>query len=81
MFAHNVFTVEFLWGRLPLYIAAIYPMMATVAFEIVRSLGVFRHYGTVIGAVYVGFIHHAFYEIFDHLARSCVGGNGHWTTR
>ncbi|MEZ0367388.1 hypothetical protein ACAG26_27345 [Mycobacterium sp. pUA109] len=67
MFAHNVFTVDFLWGRLPLYIVAIYPMMATVAFEIVRSLGIFRRYGTVIGAVCVGFVHHAFYEIFDHL--------------
>ena len=67
MFAHNVFTVEFLWGRLPLYIVAIYPMMATVAFEIVRRLGVFRRYGTLVGAVCVGFVHHAFYEIFDHL--------------
>ncbi|MGP4054272.1 hypothetical protein ACTWP6_05525 [Mycobacterium sp. 4D054] len=67
MFAHNVFTVEFLWGRLPLYIIAIYPMMATVAFEIVRTLGVFRRYGTLVGAVCVGFVHHAFYEIFDHL--------------
>ena len=67
MFAHNVFTVDFLWGRLPLYIVAIYPMMATVAFEIVRGLGVFRRYGTLIGAVCVGFVHHAFYEIFDHL--------------
>ncbi|ADT98987.1 MULTISPECIES: hypothetical protein [Mycolicibacterium] len=67
MFAHNVFTVEFLWGRLPLYIVAIYPMMATVAFEIVRNLGVFRRYGTLVGAVCVGFVHHAFYEIFDHL--------------
>ncbi|PQD98450.1 hypothetical protein CYL16_22290 [Mycobacterium sp. EPG1] len=67
MFAHNVFTVEFLWGRLPLYIVAIYPMMATVAFEIVRGLGVFRRYGTLVGAVCVGFVHHAFYEIFDHL--------------
>lgn len=67
MFAHNVFTVDFLWGRLPLYIVAIYPMMATVAFEIVRSLGVFRRYGVVVGAVCVGFVHHAFYEIFDHL--------------
>lgn len=67
MFAHNVFTVEFLWGRLPLYIVAIYPMMATVAFEIVRTLGVFRRYGTFVGAVCVGFVHHAFYEIFDHL--------------
>lgn len=67
MFAHNVFTVDFLWGRLPLYIVAIYPMMATVAFEIVRCLGVFRRYGTLVGAVCVGFVHHAFYEIFDHL--------------
>lgn len=67
MFAHNVFSVDFLWGRLPLYIIAIYPMMATVAFEIVRILGVFRRYGTFIGAVCVGFVHHAFYEIFDHL--------------
>ncbi len=27
MFAHNVFTVDFMWGRLPLYIVAIYPLM------------------------------------------------------
>lgn len=67
MFAHNVFTVEFLWGRLPLYIIAIYPLMATLAFEIVRMLGVFRRYGVFLGAVCVGFVHHAFYEIFDQL--------------
>ncbi|MGV0626293.1 DUF7802 domain-containing protein [Mycolicibacter minnesotensis] len=67
MFAHNVFTVEFLWSRLPLYIIAIYPMMATISFEIVRTLGVFRRYGAIVGAVCVGFVHHAFYEIFDHL--------------
>lgn len=65
MFAHNVFTVDFLWGRLPLYIIAIYPMMATVAFEIVRTLGVFRRYGVLVGAACVGLVHHAFYEIFD----------------
>ncbi|MEO6793883.1 MAG: hypothetical protein ABI253_15525 [Mycobacterium sp.] len=67
MFAHNVFSVDFLWGRLPLYIVAIYPMMATVAFEIVRILGVFRRYGVIVGGICVGFVHHAFYEIFDHL--------------
>ncbi|MFC8525844.1 hypothetical protein [Nocardia sp. NPDC057227] len=67
MFAHNVFTVDFLWGRLPLYIVAIYPLMATLAFEIVRMLGVFRRYGVLLGAVCVGFVHHAFYEIFDHI--------------
>ncbi|MFF1390174.1 DUF7802 domain-containing protein [Rhodococcus erythropolis] len=67
MFAHNVFTVDFMWGRLPLYIIAIYPLMATLAFEIVRMLGVFRKYGPLLGAVCVGFVHHAYYEIFDHL--------------
>ncbi|MBS9535271.1 hypothetical protein KIH27_16915 [Mycobacterium sp. M1] len=67
MFAHDLFTVDFLWGRLPLYIVAIYPMMATVAFELVRILGVFRRYGVLVGAICVGFVHHAFYEIFDHL--------------
>ncbi|WP_405182999.1 hypothetical protein OG225_19445 [Nocardia sp. NBC_01377] len=67
MFAHNVFTVEFLWGRLPLYIVAIYPLMATLAFETVRSLGVFRRYGVLVGAVCVGFVHHGFYEVFDHI--------------
>ncbi|MGQ4601079.1 hypothetical protein [Nocardia sp. R6R-6] len=67
MFAHNVFTVDFLWGRLPLYIIAIYPLMATLAFEIVRMLGVFRRYGVLVGAACVGFVHHVFYEIFDHL--------------
>jgi hypothetical protein len=67
MFAHNVFTLDFLWGRLPLYIVAVYPMMATVAFEIVRMLGIFRRYGVLLGAVCVGFVHHVFYEIFDQL--------------
>ncbi|MGK8523925.1 hypothetical protein ACRS6B_21325 [Nocardia asteroides] len=67
MFAHNLFTVEFLWGRLPLYIIAIYPFMATVAFEIVRMLGVFRRSGVLVGSACAGFVHHAFYEIFDHL--------------
>ncbi|CAM3700248.1 DUF7802 domain-containing protein [Tsukamurella ocularis] len=67
MFAHNLFTVEFLWGRLPLYIVAIYPLMATMSFEIVRMLGVFRRCGIVLGACTVGLVHGAFYEIFDHL--------------
>ncbi|WP_040783253.1 hypothetical protein [Nocardia pneumoniae] len=67
MFAHNVFTVDFLWGRLPLYIIAIYPLMATLAFEIVRMLGVFRRHGVLVGSVCAGFVHHAFYEIFDHI--------------
>ena len=39
VFAHNVFTVQFLFERLPLYIVALYPAVVTLALEIVRSLG------------------------------------------
>jgi hypothetical protein len=67
VFAHNVFTVEFLYDRLPLYIVALYPALATLAFEIVRVMGVFRRQGILVGAGCVGFVHHCFYEVFDHL--------------
>ncbi|OMC41367.1 hypothetical protein A5740_23145 [Mycobacterium sp. GA-1841] len=67
VFAHNIFTVQFLYDRLPLYIVALYPAMATLAYEIVRSLGIFRARGAIIGSVCVGFVHNLFYEVFDHL--------------
>jgi len=67
VFAHNAFTVQFLFDRLPLYIVALYPAMITLAYEIVRSLGVFRDRGIVVGAVCVGFVHLCFYEVFDQL--------------
>jgi hypothetical protein len=67
VFDHNVFTVQFMYERLPLYIVALYPAVTSLAFEIVRVLGVFRARGVLIGAVCVGFVHHCFYEIFDQL--------------
>lgn len=67
VFAHNVFTVDFLFDRLPLYIVALYPAVITLAFEIVRGLGIFRDRGVIVGAICVGFIHHCFYEVFDQL--------------
>jgi hypothetical protein len=67
VFDHNVFTVQFLYERLPLYIVALYPAVTTLSFEIVRSLGTFRRHGLVVGAVCVGFVHHCFYEVFDQL--------------
>lgn len=73
VFAHNVFTVQFLFDRLPLYIVALYPAVVSLAFEIVRGLGVFRDRGVVIGAICVGFVHHCFYEVFDQL-----GPQRHW---
>lgn len=67
IFVHNEFTVQFLWGRLPLYIVAIYPVMAFLAYELVRVLGVFERRGPLTSALTVGFVYHVFYEVFDHV--------------
>jgi hypothetical protein len=67
VFAHNAFTVQFLFERLPLYIVALYPAVMTLAYEIVRALGVFRDRGIVVGAICVAFVHHCLYEVFDQL--------------
>lgn len=66
-FVHNVFTVEFFYDRMPLYIVALYGAVPMLAYEIVRALGVFQRFGLLAGALSVGMAHSAFYEIFDHL--------------
>lgn len=67
IFAHNIFSVQFMWDRLPLYIIAIYPALSSLAYEVVRVLGIFRYRGALIGSVAVAFVCQVFYEIFDHL--------------
>ncbi len=67
IFAHNIFTVQFMWDRLPLYIVACYPAFSQLAYELVRVLGVFRHRGPLLGSVAVAFVCQVFYEIFDQL--------------
>ena len=67
IFAHNIFTVQFMWDRLPLYIIAIYPALTQLAYELVRVLGIFRHRGALVGSVAVAFVCHVFYEIFDQI--------------
>ena len=67
IFAHNEFTVQFMYDRLPLYIVAFYPAISALAYEIVRSLGIFGRRGALVGAVCVAFISQLFYEIFDQL--------------
>ncbi|MDX1511978.1 MAG: hypothetical protein R3249_11565 [Nitriliruptorales bacterium] len=67
IFVHNEFTVQFMWGRLPLYIVAIYPVMVTLAYEVVRQAGVFARRGPFVSAITVGFVYHVFYEFFDHV--------------
>ena len=67
IFAHNVFTVQFMWDRLPLYIIAIYPALSQLVYEVVRVMGVFKHRGALVGSVLVAFVCQVFYEIFDQL--------------
>ncbi|MBB5857854.1 hypothetical protein ACFQ05_19785 [Amycolatopsis umgeniensis] len=67
IFAHNRFSVQFMADRLPLYIVAFYPMISQLAYELVRSLGIFRARGALIGSVAVAFACQVFYEVFDHL--------------
>jgi hypothetical protein len=67
IFAHNEFTVQFMYDRLPLYIVAFYPAMTALAYEVVRAFGVFARRGAAVGAVCVAFVAQVFYETFDHL--------------
>jgi hypothetical protein len=67
IFAHNEFTVQFMYDRLPLYIVAFYPAIITLAYELVRGLGIIATRGPAVGAVAVAFVAQVFYEIFDHL--------------
>ncbi len=66
IFAHNQFSVQFMWDRLPLYIVAFYPAFSQLAYELVRSLGIFRR-GALTGSVAVAFTCQLFYEVFDHI--------------
>ncbi|RNL79013.1 hypothetical protein [Nocardioides marmorisolisilvae] len=67
IFAHNIFSVQFMWDRLPLYIVACYPAFSTLAYETVRVLGIFKHRGALVGSIAVAFVCQVFYEIFDQL--------------
>ncbi len=67
IFSHNVFTVQFMYDRLPLYIVAFYPAISQLAYELVRALGVFARRGPLIGSLTVAFACQVFYEVFDHL--------------
>ncbi|MFJ9559269.1 hypothetical protein ACIRQQ_04390 [Streptomyces fuscichromogenes] len=67
IFAHNEFTVQFMYDRLPLYIVAFYPALSQLAYELVRVLGVFARRGPLLGSLAVAFACQVFYEIFDQL--------------
>ncbi len=69
MFSHNVFTVNFMFDRLPLYIVAFYPAVSQLAYEVVRAWGFFdgSRRSALRGSLVVALVFQAFYEIFDQL--------------
>lgn len=64
-FVHNQFTVQFLYNRLPLYIVAMYPAYAYLAWVLVQRTGILRRYHPLIGAACVAFVFHCLYEVVD----------------
>lgn len=69
MFSHNVFTVNLMFDRLPLYIVAFYPALSQLAYEIVRAWGFFdgSKRSALRGSLVVALVFQVFYEIFDQL--------------
>jgi hypothetical protein len=67
IFSHNVFTVQFMFDRLPLYIVAFYTVITQIAYELVRALGIFERRGAFLGAIAAMFASQVFYETFDQL--------------
>jgi hypothetical protein len=67
IFAHNLFSVQFLYDRLPLYILLLYPAMTYLAYALVQRIGVLERVGSFAGAACVALVFHALYEIFDNI--------------
>lgn len=67
-FVHNQFTVQFFYDRLPLYIVAMYPIFAYLAYVLVQRAGVFTKYRPVVGATCVAFVFLCFFEVIDTVA-------------
>lgn len=67
IFVHNLFSVQFMYDRLPLYILAIYPALTYLVYVLVQRTGVLERRNPFVGAACVAFVFHCFYEIFDNI--------------
>jgi len=67
IFVHNVFSVQFLYDRLPLYIVAVYPALTYPAYVLVQRTGLLDRHSPVVGAACVAVVFQCFYEVFDQL--------------
>jgi hypothetical protein len=67
IFVHNLFSVQFMDDRLPLYIVAVYPALTYPAYVLVQRTGLLDRHSPVAGAACVAVVFQCFYEIFDQL--------------
>lgn len=67
IFVHNLFSVQFMYDRLPLYIVAVYPALTYPAYVLVQRTGLLDRHSPVAGAACVAVVFQCFYEIFDQL--------------
>lgn len=67
IFVHNLFSVQFMYDRLPLYIVAVYPALTYPAYVLVQRTGLLDRHSAAAGAACVAVVFHCFYEVFDQL--------------
>ena len=64
-FVHNLFSVQFFYDRMPLYIIAMYPVFGYISYVLVQRTGIFKNYNVVVGALSVAFVFHCLFEVVD----------------
>ncbi|WP_148045035.1 hypothetical protein [Nocardioides marmorisolisilvae] len=72
-FLHNQFSVQFLYGRLPLYIVAMYPAYGYVSYMLVQRTGIFERRHVLVGATCAALAFHVTYMFID-----MIGPQWHW---
>lgn len=64
-FVHNQFSIQFLYDRMPLYIVAMYPVYAYLAYVLVQRTGILKRHNVFVSATCVAFVFHCLYHVVD----------------
>lgn len=64
-FVHNQFSIQFLYDRMPLYIVAMYPVYAYLAYVLVQRTGILQRRRPLVAATCVAFLFHCLYQVVD----------------
>lgn len=64
-FVHNQFSIQFLYDRMPLYIVAMYPAYACLAYGLVQRTSILKRCNVIVAATCVAFVFHCLYQVID----------------